>query len=118
MKIKTIIVLILGIWLSATAAQATPVSQGSFSTEELAFAFQDDNIHFAQGDMMCSEEMKSTQGEWGFVGAFFSAFTYIAVNTIQGKPVTGKGIAQQAAMGFINPFTSGGPWSSYNPLPF
>ena len=71
-----------------------------------------------QGDMMCSEEMKSTQGEWGFVGAFFSAFTYIGVNTIQGKPVTGKGIAQQAAMGFINPFTSGGPWSSYNPLPF
>ncbi len=77
MKIKTIIILVLGVWMSATTAQATPVSQSDFSTEELAFAFQNDNIHFTQGDMMCSEEMKSTQGEWG-LGFLTSVVIYSA----------------------------------------
>ncbi|MBL4658758.1 MAG: hypothetical protein JKY19_00250 [Alcanivoracaceae bacterium] len=61
--------------------------------------------------------MKSTQGEWGFAGAVFAGFTHIVLNTIQGKPVTGKSLARSMVVGAINPFDSVSPFfGSWSPI--
>lgn len=82
------------------------------TSEEIGFVFKGDVPHFSASEMMCSEEMQATKGEWGFVGAIFSGAFHIASNAVGGKKIYSEKSGNRDGHRFCESLVQ------YNPLPF